>query len=57
MKAFFDLVSLIFSILSIIFLLYLIFGEVKSMLQKKDIDKRHLFLYVILTIILLNGIT
>lgn len=57
MKAFFDLFSLIFSILGIVFLLYLIYGDVKSRIQKKDVDDKHLMLYVILTLILINGIT
>jgi len=57
MKAFFDLFSLIFSILGIIYLLYLIYGEVKSRIQKKDVDDKHLMLYVILALILINGIT
>jgi len=57
MKAVFDLVSLIFSILGIIYLLYLIYGEVKSRIQKKDVDDKHLMLYVILILILINGIT
>ena len=55
MKTFLDLLSLTFSILGVGFLLYLIYGEVKSRIQGKVDNTKDLLLYVLLALILING--